>query len=51
MFYGGKVIEEIKTDIEEIMAQSRLVDDRWFKDTPWISSILASILRLLAPLL
>lgn len=51
VLYGGKVIEEIKTDIEEIMVQSRLVDDRWFKDTPWIASILASILRLLAPLL
>ena len=51
VLYGGKVIEEIKTDIEEIMVQSRLVDDRWFKDTPWFASILASILRLLAPLL
>ncbi len=51
VLYGGKAIEEIKNDMQEIMAQSRIIDDIWFHNTPWLSSILASILRLLAPML
>ncbi len=51
VLYGGKVIHEIKDDMIDIMGQSRLIDQEWFRHVPWISSILASIIRLFAPLL
>lgn len=51
VLYGGKVVDEIKEDIRDIMLKSRVIDEAWFQNVPWISSIMASILRLLAPLL
>lgn len=51
VLYGGKVIHEIRDDMLDIMAQSRPIDDEWFRHVPWLSSILASIMRLFAPLL
>lgn len=51
VLYGGKVVDEIKEDIRDIMLKSRVIDEAWFQNVPWISSVMASILRLLAPLL
>lgn len=51
VLYGGQVIHDIKNDMLDIMAQSRSVDREWFRHVPWLSSILASIMRLFAPLL
>lgn len=51
VLYGGKVISEIKHDIEDILAQSREIDQAWLRRTPWAASIAASVLRLLAPML
>lgn len=51
VLYGGKIIREIKQDVVDILGQSREIDDDWFRHVPWISSILASVLRLLSPLL
>ena len=51
VLYGGKVIHEIRDDMLDIMAQSRPINDEWFRHVPWLSSILASIMRLFAPLL
>lgn len=49
--YGGKVIREIKQDIQDTFAQSREIDAEWFRHVPWASSIIASVLRVLSPLL
>lgn len=51
VLYSGGVIDSIKNDIIEIMKQSREIDDVWFNNGSWFSSIIASILRLLAPML
>ena len=51
VLYGGKVIREIKQDMLDTLAQSREIDGEWFRHVPWISSVLASVLRLLSPLL
>lgn len=49
--YGGAAIREIRRDIEQTMGMSREIDSDWVRRTPWISSIIASLLRLFAPLL
>ena len=51
VLYGGKVIREIKQDIQDAFAQSREIDAEWFRHVPWASSIIASVLRVLSPLL
>ncbi|MGM9612704.1 MAG: cardiolipin synthase [Butyricicoccus sp.] len=51
VLYGGKVIREIKQDIQDILGQSREIDSEWFRHVPWASSVVASVLRLLSPLL
>lgn len=51
VLYGGKVIREIKQDIQDTFAQSREIDAEWFRHVPWASSIIASVLRVLSPLL
>ena len=51
VLYGGKVIRDIKRDMLDTLAQSREIDQDWFRHVPWASSVMASILRLLSPLL
>ncbi|MDR3766010.1 MAG: cardiolipin synthase [Butyricicoccus sp.] len=51
VLYGGKIIHDIKNDMLDIIGQSRTMDREWFRHVPWLSSILASIMRLFAPLL
>lgn len=51
VLYGGKVIREIKQDMLDTLALSREIDEEWFRHVPWASSILASVLRLFAPLM
>ena len=49
VLYGGKVIGDIKRDMLDTLAQSREIDQDWFRHVPWASSVMASILRLLSP--
>lgn len=51
LLYGGETITEIRDDILETIGMSREVDGDWFRNVPWISSIVGSILRLFAPML
>ncbi len=51
VLYGGKVIGDIKRDMLDTLAQSREIDQDWFRHVPWVSSVMASILRLLSPML
>ena len=51
VLYGGQTITDIKEDIQETIGMSREIDEDWFRNVPWISSVIASILRLFAPML
>ncbi len=51
VLYGGAIIREIREDLQETMGMSREIDLDWVGRTPWVISILASLLRLFAPLL
>lgn len=51
VLYGGQTITDIKEDIMETIGLSREIDADWFRNVPWISSVIASILRLFAPML
>ena len=51
ILYGGATLREIRTDMMHTMGMSREIDLDWVRRTPWIVSILASLLRLFAPLL
>ena len=51
VLYGGSTVRDIREDIEQTMGMSREIDTAWVRRTPWIVSILASLLRLFAPLL
>lgn len=51
VLYGGKAVKDVSSDLKEIMGMSREIDETWFKNISWPVSILASLLRLFAPLL
>lgn len=51
VLYGGSTVRDIREDIQQTMGMSREIDTEWLRRTPWIASILASLLRLFAPLL
>lgn len=51
VLYGGKVITEVRDDMQETIGLSRQIDEDWFLGVSWLSSIVASILRLFAPML
>ena len=50
-FYNSSVVAAVKQDIMETINVSRRIDDEWLRRVPWIRSIMASVLRLFAPLL
>jgi len=50
-FYNSSVVATVKQDIMETINVSRRIDDEWLRRVPWIRSIMASVLRLFAPLL
>ena len=50
-FYNSSVVAAVKQDIMETVNVSRRIDDEWLRRVPWIRSIMASVLRLFAPLL
>lgn len=50
-FYRSSLVYAVKQDIEEIMAQSREIDDEWLKNIPIFYRITASIIRMFAPML
>ena len=50
-FYNSSVVHAVKQDILETINVSRRIDDAWLHKVPWLRSIVASVLRLFAPLL
>lgn len=50
-FYDGPVVGAVKEDILHILEQSRQINEMWLRQVPWMWSIIASVLRLFAPLL
>lgn len=51
VLYGGKAVRDVRADVQDIIGMSREIDDEWFRGISWPASILASLLRVLAPLL
>ena len=51
VFYANDVVQQVREDIEEIMAVSREIDEDWLRHVSWPTSIAASLLRLFAPML
>ena len=50
-FYNSSVVGAVKQDILETINVSRRIDDMWLHNVSWVRSIVASVLRLFAPLL
>ncbi len=51
VFYGGRIIMDVKKDILSMVNSSVRINDEWLSKVPWLRSIAASVLRLFAPLL
>ncbi len=51
VFYRSSIVEKVRADIIETIGQSNEIDEQWLKSYPWIRSIYASMLSLLAPLM
>ena len=50
-FYGGKMVQDVRRDIERCMTQSREVTIEDVDHTPWPKRLFQLFLRLFAPLL
>lgn len=51
LFYGGEMPSKVYADIVKCLEQCRVIDETFLKKQTWPISIVASVLRLFAPLL
>lgn len=51
VFYRASVVDKVREDILDCISKSRPVDEDFYKNISWLTSIGASVLRALAPIM
>ena len=50
-FYRSSIVDKVREDILDCIGKSRIVEEDFCKNVSWLTSIGASVLRALAPIL